>query len=69
MLGRLVGDLHGALLLHPQRPHDDVVHHAVHVGPEIALGVNRVTSKGIAWQHLRLPNESGVLDLGGLCGG
>ena len=44
MLGRLVGDLHGALLLHPQRPHDDVVHHAVHVGPEIALGVNRVTS-------------------------
>ena len=37
MLGRVVDDLHRALLLHPQRADDDVVNDAVHVGPEDVL--------------------------------
>lgn len=35
----MVGDLHSAVLLYPQLPHDDVVNAAERVAPRVRLAV------------------------------
>lgn len=41
----MVGDLHGAVLLDPELPHDDVVHTAGRVCPRIRLVVPKNKAK------------------------